>query len=248
MLPESANQSGSVVPTPQSPPYTEGRLWKYAWGSFLALTICCLGFVSWRQAATYRSEETLWTAVLKKNPNSWQAHNHLGAALYMRGDVKGARAQFSAAVRVNPDNSESHNNLELALMGRMNEFRTDKPASVSIKDNSAMRTNLANAYLQVKQYDNAIKNYIVAIKLSPVDTNAPAHRGLGYAYMQIGKVDEAIPEFMRTIEIDPAMPQGRNDLIQALKMKGIDPSGPPPKDKTYPFDVQKALELLKRGQ
>ena len=43
--------------------------------------------------------------------------------------------------------------------------------------------------------------------------------------MQQGKIDDAIPEFVRTMELDPGMPQGKNDLIQALRSKGIDPSG-----------------------
>jgi len=34
-----------------------------------------------------------WNSVLKERPNSWQAHNHLGAILFMQNDIKGAYAQ-----------------------------------------------------------------------------------------------------------------------------------------------------------
>jgi tetratricopeptide (TPR) repeat protein len=222
------------------------ELWKYAWSGFLAAVICAFCFISWRQAAIYQSEEIYWTATLKKNPNNWQGHNHLGAALYMRGDVKGSYPHFAEAVRLKPENPESHNNLGLALsiFGQMDEAIKQYEIAVAIKDDTAMRTNLANAYAQVKQYDKAIKNYLRAIELN--DNNASAHCNLGFALMQEGKTDEAIPEFMRTIEVDPQMPQGRADLAQALRLKGIDPNAPMPTGRKESFDLQKALELLKQ--
>ena len=91
------------------------EIWKYVWGGFLVVVITCFGIISYGQAQIYHSEETLWSATLEKNPNTWQGHNHLGAALYMRGDVKGAYPHFASAVRLKPENPESHNNLGLAL-------------------------------------------------------------------------------------------------------------------------------------
>jgi tetratricopeptide (TPR) repeat protein len=119
--------------------------------------------------------------------------------------------------------------------------------AVGIKDDSAMETNLANAYEQVKDFDDAIKTYRHAIELNT--QNASAHCNLGYALMQLGRVDDAIPEFMETIREDPRMPQGRGDLAQALKIKGInpeDPNAPAPGGK-YSFDVNEALQLLRSG-
>ena len=221
--------------------------WKYVWGGFLVVVIVCFSILSFAQAEIYHSEETLWSATLAKNPNSWQAHNHLGAALYMRGDVKGAYPHFAAAVRLKPENPESHNNLGLALslFGQMDEAIRQYETAVAIKDDTAMRTNLANAYAQVKNYEKAIENYKKAIALN--DTNASAHCNLGFAYMQIGKIDEAIPEFMRTIEVDPQMPQGRADLAQALRLKGVNPDGIQVTSGSYSFDVNKALGLLHSG-
>jgi len=207
--------------------------------------LCLFAFISWREAAIFHSEKTFFTAVLRKNPNNWQAHNHLGAALYMEGDAKGAAPHFAEAVRLMPENPESHNNLGLTLsyFGHMDEAIHEFETAVAIKDDSAMRTNLANAYEQVKQYDKAVENYLHAIKMN--DNNASAHCNLGYALMCQGRVDAAIAEFMRTVELDPAMPQGRADLAQALKLKGINLDAPAPKGSTYRFDVQGALELLK---
>ena len=181
---------------------------------------------------------------LDKNPNSWQAHNHLGAALYMRGDVKDAAPHFLRATQLKPENPESHNNLGLAysIFGDMPDAINQYETAVNIKDDSAMETNLANAYEQVKRFDDAIRTYKHALDLN--DGNASAHCNLGYALMQQGRVDEAIPQFMKTIELDPAMPQGRADLIQALKIKGINPDAPEVTG-SYPFDANQALNLIR---
>ena len=221
-------------------------IWKYVWGGFMFAVLVCSSIISFAQAGIYHGEESLWSATLEKNPNTWQGHNHLGAALYMRGDVKDAYPHFAAAVRLKPENPESHNNLGLALsmFGQTDEAIHQYETAVSIKDDSAMDTNLGNAYDSVKRYDDAIRVYKHALELNPENTSA--HCNLGYALMQEGRIDEAIPHFMKTIEIDPQMPQGRSDLVQALKMKGINLDAPD-LSRPYSFDLQKALQLLRGG-
>jgi tetratricopeptide (TPR) repeat protein len=225
----------------------EEDMWKWAWGGFLAAVLICFSFISWAQAGIYQDEGTLWSATLEKNPFSWQAHNHLGAWLYMHQDVKGAFPHFLKATQLKPENPESHNNLGLAesYFGMKDEAIREYETAVRIKDDSAMRTNLANAYEEAKRFDDAITNYKHALSLNP--GNASAWCNMGYAMMQEGKTDEAIACFMKCIEFDPTMPQGRADLAQALRLKGIDLEAPVITG-TYGFDAQKALELLRNSQ
>jgi tetratricopeptide (TPR) repeat protein len=225
--------------------YTQPELWKAAWGTLLVAVIGCCSYMSYFQADTYHNEESLWSATLAKNPNSWQAHNHLGAALYMRHDYKGAYPHFAAAVRLKPENPESHNNLALvlALFGQMDEAVKQYEIAVHIKDDASMDTNLANAYASVKRYDDAIRMYKHAIELSGPNGSPSAECNLGYLLLQQGRLDEAIPHFMKAVEVDPTMEQGTGDLTQALKMKGIDPAAPAVTG-SYSFDANKALQLL----
>jgi len=164
-----------------------------------------------------------WNSVLKERPNSWQAHNHLGAILFMKNDIKGAYPHFLKAVQLNPQNCESNNNLGLALskLGRKREAIHEFETALTIIDDSAIATNLANTYLEVKQYDDAVKAYQHALTLN--QNNSTAHCNLGYALMQRGKVDEAIVEFRKTVELDPSMTQGKADLEQALRVKANKP-------------------------
>jgi Flp pilus assembly protein TadD len=160
-----------------------------------------------------------WKSVVQDHPTIWQAHNHLGATLYMDGDVKDAYPQFLKATQLNPQNPESHNNLGLALgyLGKTDEAIKQFELAVKIKDDPAIETNLANAYEQVKRYDDAIRTYRHAIQLNP--NNTTAHCNLGFVLMQEGKVDDAIREFEKTLKLDPNMPPAQTGLQQALGLK-----------------------------
>jgi Flp pilus assembly protein TadD len=222
-------------------------LWKWVWGGFLAAVLICFSVISWAQAGIYQDEGTLWSATLEKNPNTWQGHNHLGAWLYMNGDIKGAFPHFLKATQLKPENPESHNNLGLAesYFGMKDEAIKEYETAVGIKDDSAMDTNLANAYEQSGRYAEAIKTYRHALEIGP--TNSSAWCNLGYALMKVGRVDEAITCFMKTMEIDRNMSPARGDLIQALRLRGIDPAAPTVTG-SYGFDAQKALDLIRNSQ
>jgi Flp pilus assembly protein TadD len=164
-------------------------------------------------------EEKYWNEVLTENPNNWQAHNHLGAFLYMHGNVKGAYPHFVRAAQLNPTNPESHNNVALALcvFGKTKEAIKEYETAVKLQDDTTMDTNLANAYTTEKRYDDAERTYRHALELDP--NNASAHCNLGYLLMQKGNLDEAIKEFRETVRLDPDLPQGEEDLKQALSLK-----------------------------
>ena len=164
----------------------------------------------------------------------------------MEGNWRAAGPHFLRATQLKPENPESHNNLGLyySMMQDMKDAIPQFETAVKIKDDSAMDTNLANAYEQVGEFDQAIDKYKHALELNP--GNASAHCNLGYALMKMGRIDEAIPQFMTTIQLDPGMPQGRSDLIEALRAKGVNLDAPD-MSKPYSFDLQKAMDLLRSG-
>jgi len=164
-----------------------------------------------------------WRNVLLEDPTSWQACNHLGAIIYSQGDIKGALDLFRHSIRLNPNNPESRNNLGLALCalqqpaGAIPEFQ----AAIKLYDNPVMDTNLANAYEQAGQYDDAIKQYYHALASAP--RIAIAHCNLGFALMKEGKLDNAIFEFRKALQLDPTLKQAQSYLDQVLQAKGATP-------------------------
>jgi hypothetical protein len=224
------------------------EIWDWVWRGFLGLVFFCFCIVTWNLVANYESEGTLWSATLAKNPTSWQAHNHLGAWLYMHNDIKDAFPHFKAATELKPENPESHNNLGLAL-----SFFGDKEGAVKqyelavrIKDDASMETNLGNAYEEVNRFQDAIRTYKHSLDLGQYNPSTWCNLGFALMQPQINDIDDAITCFMRTIELNPQMPQGRRDLYQALMMKGINPANPVVTGTGYKFDVQKALQMAKQ--
>jgi Flp pilus assembly protein TadD len=158
-----------------------------------------------------------WISVVAKSPSSWQAHNYLGAELYMRGQIDDAYIHFQKAAALHPAAAEVHNNLGLVLSykGKMPEAIKEFETADKLTDNASIVTNLANAYEQAKRYDDAIRTYRQALALDPNAFNASAHCNLGYALMQQGRVEDAIDEFQQAIQLDPNMPQPQEDLKEA---------------------------------
>ena len=185
----------------------------------VVIVICTFSAYSWERAGVHQSEKTLWTACLEKNDNSWQAHNHLGAVIYMEGNVPAAQIHFQRAVDLKPENPEVHNNLGLAFAyaQRWDEALLQYRRAVQIKgDVPAMRRNLADCMSTLKKFDEAAVEYKIVLDADPNDPNC--HLGYGYALSQLGRLSEAREQFEAALRIDPNNPRARQNLDAVKKM------------------------------
>ncbi len=191
-----------------------------AWMPVAAVVVMILCSLTWTQVAIYRNEETLWTETLKKNPDMWQAHNLLGVALFKKGDPADkaeAFTHFQRAVELNPANPEVHNNLGLgyATRGQMDLAIEEYKKVISIRDDAAVRTNLAVALGTVQRYAEAEEQYRTALQMDP--GNASRYANLGYVLMQQKRVEEASEQFRKALQIDPHLPQARQNLSAIMR-------------------------------
>ena len=67
--------------------------------------------------------------------------------------------------------------------------------------NATPRVELGNLYFEAERYDEAIKWYGDAIKLSPKDVNVSTDLGVSYYYSN--QPDKALEQFDRSLAIDP---------------------------------------------
>src|SRR5438093_11483835 len=67
--------------------------------------------------------------------------------------------------------------------------------------NATPRAQLGNLYFDAERYDDAIKWYADALKLSPNDVNVSTDLGVCYYY--INKPDEALAQFAASLKLDP---------------------------------------------
>jgi protein O-mannosyl-transferase len=193
---------------------------------WLQSTLCAglllvLGVASWQRTWAYESQETLWTDTLAKNPNSFMGHCKLGVALFEKGQVDDAVAEYQKALEINPNYVAAHYNLGNALFrkGQLDEAITQYQKAVEISPNDAeTHINLGNALFQKEQLDEAVGQFQKAVEINPND--AEAHYDLGNALFQKGQLDEAVAQFQKALEIDPNSFATHYNLGVALFQKG----------------------------
>jgi transcriptional regulator with PAS, ATPase and Fis domain len=84
--------------------------------------------------------------------------------------------------------------------------------------------NLADLYLQLQRYTDAIEQYRKVMKLSPMgEEMIGAHLNLGIAYFENGQIDEAIKQFSWILRRDPDNPDAVHNLNLIYEKQGIQP-------------------------
>ena len=66
--------------------------------------------------SNFHDPETLWTDVLRKNPNCWMALNNFGLLKQQSGKVDEATSMFRHSLVIHPDQPEAHNSLNIVLL------------------------------------------------------------------------------------------------------------------------------------
>ena len=179
-----------------------------------------LGVLTWRQAAIYRDEETLYRATLARNPGAWLAHNNLGNLLLLSPAGRPeALAHFQAALRLAPEFSETHlsmGNALLGMPGRLDDAIAEyKTAARLMPESERAHTNLGNALLQKGLTTEAIAQLQEALRIDPA--NAEAHNDLGNALHQTpDRLSDAIAEYRLALSTDPDFAEAHNNLGRAL--------------------------------
>jgi tetratricopeptide (TPR) repeat protein len=67
--------------------------------------------------------------------------------------------------------------------------------------NPAPRVQLGNLYFDAERYDDAVKWYADAFKLTPKDVNVSTDLGVSYYY--INQPDKALEQFDKSLKLDP---------------------------------------------
>lgn len=89
-----------------------------------SLLLLSLGTMTWRQCTIYKNENTLWTDVLKNNPNCWVGHNNLGVyKMTVEKNFDEATSHYLKAIEIKPDCDRAYVNYGILLRetGKTNE-------------------------------------------------------------------------------------------------------------------------------
>ena len=172
-----------------------GRIGRRALGVGVAVAVAIavtLGVVTWRQTRVWHDSVTLWTYVVRHEPQSVFGHVNLGRAFADADDLPGAVGEFKTAMRIAPDHPMPHYDLANAYRraGKLDRAVAAYNDAIRLDPNDAkIHYNLALTYLAENRFEPAIDALKKTVTLTPRD--AIAHYNLGMALRATGQRDLA---------------------------------------------------------
>jgi tetratricopeptide (TPR) repeat protein len=195
-----------------------------AWLTSAALLVLAiLGCLTYRQVGYWRDNETLWRYTLRVTDRNYVAHNNLAIALAKLGRADESVVEFRSAMALHkypPAQILALTSFELHA-GRIQEAIEDSNlalrASTDPKTQAAAYSELGQAHLQLRDYDQAAGSYQKALQLNPDD--GVALIGTGLLALSQGQFDPAVNLFFHAVKVDPT---DANVLLfaQALRRAG----------------------------
>jgi tetratricopeptide (TPR) repeat protein len=192
----------------------------------LVVVVLPLALLTRRQSRDYVSAETLYRAILSRDPESWMAHDNLGELLLARprgtaADIQEATEHFRASVAARPASADAHNNLGLAWQrqGRFEDARREHEDAIRLDPAFASaHYNLGIDLERLSRPLDAIPHYERAMRLAPALVGARYH--LGAVLQQAGRASEAVDVLAEGARIAPEVPEYRVGLGMALQRLG----------------------------
>jgi predicted O-linked N-acetylglucosamine transferase (SPINDLY family) len=149
----------------------------------------------------------IYTQVLAKQPNCYDALHLVGTIALQNNDLIVALELISKAIEIKPDYAEAWNNRGYAY----NELKSYEEAlasydrAINIKpDYAAAQSNRGNTLNTLKRYEEALASYDRAIEIKP--DYAEAWNNRGYALNNLKRYEEALVSYDRAVEIKPDYP------------------------------------------
>jgi tetratricopeptide (TPR) repeat protein len=149
---------------------------------------------------------------------SFSAHKALGGALYDRGRLQEAEAEFRRSLALDPGSWEAHARLGDALyeQRRLAEAAAEYEAALQGAPlNQELHTNLANVRDDLRQTDQALGHYQEALRIDP--GFVPALINLGLLYQRRGLLAEAVVNYRKALAVDPLSAEATKRLGAALE-------------------------------
>ncbi len=180
-----------------------GKLKQVLWSIFMLLVLV-LSVSSFQRNKVWKDDITLYTNVLKNNPNVIEALNNRGNAYNYRGNVELAIADFNRGIEIQPNYKSFYNNRAQSY------FQLDS-FELALKDlDKATRLDpgYLDAYLNKGQVFSAMEDYFGAVRVYSKAIEMAPYRALIYlsrasAYQKLELKEEALADFKKAIEVHP---------------------------------------------
>jgi type IV pilus biogenesis/stability protein PilW len=142
--------------------------------------------------------------VTENDTKKSQYHYQLGISYLNDNNIQPAFSELQKALKLNPYDKEIHNALGVIYLSKLEDYAKaiehfQKALSID-KNYSEAATNLGNTYANMKEYDEAIESYTMALSNPQYKNAAMALNNLGMVYYRLSKLDEAISAFKEALK------------------------------------------------
>ncbi len=183
------------------------------------LLLICLVYIglTWRQNKVWRNEGTLWTRVIKLEPENTKARYGLGTFYLNRGQYDRAAAELEVAVRLDDTSYLAFNNL-----GALYKMRQDYQRAIPyFKRAIELKRDLTEAYFNLSDSYAALRDYrntaAVLERLKEILPESPdLYYRLVLAYQELGQIQQARLNYQKLNRLYPDYP-GSDFLKMLLK-------------------------------
>ena len=160
-------------------------------------------------------------AILRKDPNSVQAHFALAQEFFNIQRYPQAEEEFRRVIALQPDDNDARFDLGLSYLSEKKS--TDAQASFAeiIKqdaNDSNGHYGMGMALADQEKHEDAIKEFQTAIRLGPRASGV--YYEMGQSYAKLKKYDNAISAYLQEKGKDGDDPEVENALADAYQAKG----------------------------
>ena len=173
-----------------------------------AMALCALLVLAYTGLSAVRTrdwadESTLWHDALRKNPDSWHAHQGLAIFYKGKGLSRKAIPHLKHLIALNPRDVAAQYELALAYeqLGRDEAISAYERLVQLRPRNSATRVSLGALYAKYHRLVEAEDQFKAALHYDP--ECAEAHHNLGAVYLVQGRHEEAVAELRRALHVAP---------------------------------------------
>ncbi len=193
--------------------------WRTLGWIFGGTAIATFAFLSHAQSRLYTDLDTLYRTTIARNPDSWVAHNNLGAHLLAQkspASLAEAVTHFQTALRLKPDYVAAHYNLGKAyfeIPGHLADAVAEDETALRLRPNyPEAHNNLGNALALIPgRLADAVAHYEEALREKPGQSET--YFNLGNALLKIpGRRSDAAVQFQTTVRLKPDHANAHNNL------------------------------------
>ncbi len=169
----------------------------------------------------WRDGVSLWQRAVAVTENNYDAHNRLGRAWLVQGQMTEAIGELKEAIRLNPGIIEAYYSLGYIAnrQGQAGEAMAYYRKALAVQPDSVVADmSLGNLLLQSGRVDEAIRELQEVVRLNPSLADAYVNLGRAFASKKMG--DEAIVCYRKALEIQPDSVGTLNSLGLAFSLEG----------------------------